>query len=242
MKFNDLNNVEKEIFNRLFAYFNQNINPEEINILINDEYAKKKRITIYQTQFNSIIFTDISLYKEIKNEIDKINNNKISISELKAVLSDHSFTKDSDTHCLFLNPERFKKIDTPLDYQIKEINKNNKEQMIKLKKRCSKYDLEQAQVSLKDPYILGCFNKNELISVASYWYWGEGLADIGIITHPEYRKMGIGKAIISNLCEQGININRINLYRHDENNTVSRKLGLSLNFEEKMIIETCRII
>lgn len=242
MKFNDLDQFEKEIFNRLFEYFNQKTNLDRINILINDEYDKQKRITIYQTPFNSIIFTYSFLYKEIKNVIDKINNKKISISKLKAVLKDHSFSEEIDTHCLFLNPKRFKSIDTPLNFQIKQINKNNEDQFIKLKKSCSKHDLEQAQVSIEDPYILGCFNQDKLISAASYWYWGEGLADIGVITDPEYRKMGIGKAIISNLSQHGININKINLYRHDANNTASRKLALSLNFEEKMIIETCRII
>lgn len=90
--------------------------------------------------------------------------------------------------------------------------------------------------------MVGCFDKDKLVSIDSYWFWGDGLADIGIVTYPDYREKGIGKALISYLCNYGFKLDRINVYRHNEKNLASRNLALSLNFEQKMTIETTKIL
>ncbi|MDZ7671822.1 MAG: GNAT family N-acetyltransferase [Halanaerobiales bacterium] len=164
------------------------------------------------------------------------------MDQLKDLFNNHNFTDEPNTHCLFLNPESHETVNPPKDYKIRKIDKSFKNKFNELKKECSKDDLEEAQVSLDDDYIVGCFYNNKLISAASYWFWGEGLADIGVITHPEFRKNGLAKAIISYLTLKGIELNRINIYRHAADNKASKRLALAMNFQEKMIIETTKLI
>ncbi len=237
------NNFDNLAFERLFKYFDQDINSKRINILKNKDYDKENRISIYQTPFNSIIFTCSSFYEKIVKKI-KINdfNKKISMDQLKDIFDNQNFTDEQNTHCLFLNPESHKTVSPPKDYKIREIDKSFKDKFNELKKECSKDDLKEAQVSINDDYIVGCFHNNKLVAAASYWFWGQGLADIGVITHPEFRKKGLSKATISYLTLQGIELDRINIYRHAADNKASKRLALAMNFQEKMIIETTKLL
>lgn len=243
MHFKDLNKFDKNIFNRLFAYYDNNINPKLINVLENKEYNKDNRLTIYQTPFNSIIFASSYTYKVIKEKIKQnIGKRKIYLDDLKSLLDYNNYNDEDNTLCLFLNPENKISINPPRDLKMKTLTEDHKKSFIEFKKETASADLEEGQVSIEDPVVVGCFDKDKLVSVASYWFWGDGLADIGIVTHPDYRQKGIGKALISNLCDYGFELDRINVYRHNEKNLASRNLALSLNFEQKLIIETTKIL
>ncbi|MGM0445849.1 MAG: GNAT family N-acetyltransferase [Bacillota bacterium] len=237
------NNFDNIVFERLFKYFDHDIDRDKINIVKNEDYDEESRISIYQTPFNSIIFTCTSFYENMveKIKIDDFNK-KISMDQLKNTFDNQSFTDEQNTHCLFLNPESHEIVSSPKDCIIKEIDKRFKDKFNELKKECSKDDLEEAQVSIDDDYVVGCFYDNKLIAAASYWYWGEGLADIGVITHPNFRKKGLAKSTISYLALQGIELDRINIFRHAADNKASKRLALAMKFQEKMIIETTKLI
>ena len=83
---------------------------------------------------------------------------------------------------------------------------------------------------MEDDIAVGCFDGEKLISVASYWFWGDFLADIGILTAPAYRGKGIGRAVVGYLCKIGIEMGRINVYRHSNVNRASDKLSSALGF------------
>ena len=48
--------------------------------------------------------------------------------------------------------------------------------------------------------IYGLFHNGQLMAYASHPYWGEIIADIGVLIHPDYRSRGLGKAVVSLLC------------------------------------------
>ena len=234
-------NFENQVFNRLFDYFGQKINKDKINIIKKEKYDKENRISIYQTPFNSIIFSCSSFYKLINKKINE-SDNKISLNKIKSKFDNHNFTKETNTHCLFLDPEDHKVVNPPKGYEIKVIDKKFETGFNKFKIECSKEDLNEAQVSLSDDYIVGCFYDKNLVAVVSYWYWGDNLADIGIITHPRYRKNNLAKATLSYLTLKGIKMDKINIYRHASDNESSKILALSMNFKEEMFIETTKLV
>ena len=243
MLLKDLNKFDKDVFNRLFACYDSDINPNLINVLENKEYNKDNRLSIYQTPFNSIIFASSSTYKIIKKKIKQnIEGRKIYLDDLKSILEYNNYDDGDNTICLFLNPENHINISPPNNFKIRILNEDDKNSYTEFKKETPSSDLKEGQVSIEDPIVVGCFDKEQLVSIASYWFWGKGLADIGVITHPDYRKKSIGKALISKLCNYGFELDRINVYRHNEKNIASHNLALTLNFEQKMVIETTKIL
>ncbi|MGM0438417.1 MAG: GNAT family N-acetyltransferase [Bacillota bacterium] len=138
---------------------------------------------------------------------------------------------------LFLKPNDFNNPFFENEFRISRLDKKYKRQFEKFEGECSKNDLEEALVSLEDSVVFGCFYKDKLIGIASYWFWGENIADIGVVVHPKYRQQGVGKVLVSKLCKWGINNQKINLYRHNEINKKSHFLALSLNFKNHFFVE-----
>ena len=226
--------VQKEISNLI------NVPSKFKNIIIasNEEYENKKKITIYQMKLNSIIITAPSLFDEISSNISNLEKqSRVYIDQLKKLLNLNKHKIKDKTIYLFLKPNDYNHPSFENKYRISRLDKKYKSQFEKFKSECSKKDLKEALVSLEDSVVFGCFYKDKLIGVASYWFWGEKIADIGVVVHPKYRQQGVGKVLVSKLCEWGINNQKINLYRHNEINKKSHFLALSLNFKNHFFVE-----
>lgn len=191
---------------------------------------------------NSIVITPPSLYDIISQKISDIGaDTRISIEQLKHLLNLDNHKVGNKTIYLFLNPDDYKELVFESNYTISKIDKEYEEEFEKFKSECSKKDLREGVVSLEDAIVFGCFDRNKLVGVTSYWFWGENIADIGVIIHPDYREQSIGKALVSKLCNWGINNKKINLYRHDEMNNKSHQLALSLNFKQYSYMEAMKL-
>ncbi len=243
MKFDNLNKFEKVFFKRLFNYYDNEIEPDKLNIIENKEYDKEKRVSIYQTPFNSIIFAATPIYKHIKNIIDTEKaDSSLSMVALQELTDYNNFQDEDKTICLGLNPNNYLEVESPRNFEIRKLGEKDKKAFLEFKEECPQEDLEEGQVSFADPIVIGCFDGKRITAAASYWFWGNGLADIGVVVQPEYRKKGIGRAIISRLAGYGLELDRINVYRHNALNSASHNLALSLNFEEKMVIDSTRVL
>ena len=226
--------VQKEISNLI------NVPSKFKNVIIasNEEYENKKKITIYQMKLNSIIITAPSIFDEISfiiNDLEK--QSRVYIDQLKKLLNLSKHKIKDKTIYLFLKPNDYNHPSFKNKYRISRLDKKYKSQFEKFKGECSKKDLKEALVSLEDSVVFGCFYKDKLIGVASYWFWGEKIADIGVVVHSKYCQQGVGKVLVSKLCEWGINNQKINLYRHNEINKKSHFLALTLNFKNHFFVE-----
>ena len=227
-------NIQKEISNLV----NVSVKYKDIQIVSNEKYENKKRITVYQMKFNSLIITAPSLYNSIKDVVSSMGEkSKIYIDQLKNLLNlnDHKVT--NKTIYLFLNPIDFKDSFLESRYKLSRLNEGYNTEFEKFKSEDKKKDLDEALVSLEDPVVYGCFFKDKLIGVTSYWFWEERIADIGVVVHPKYRQQGVGQVLVAKLCKWGIDHNIINLYRHDETNKNSSLLAVSLNMKEHFFVE-----
>lgn len=83
--------------------------------------------------------------------------------------------------------------------------------------------------------VVGCYYKDLLVSAASATHYWANFADLGIITHPDFRGKGLGKAVVSALTERVLKeTNKIPLYRADEiANPASFKIAQSLGYKKK---------
>ncbi|WP_193072066.1 GNAT family N-acetyltransferase [Pseudomonas sp. FME51] len=70
----------------------------------------------------------------------------------------------------------------------------------------SEEDLDGAYVELNHWRVMGLFEQEKLIAVASAYPWDDSLfADMGILTHPDYRQQGFAKLLIRALCKLILN-------------------------------------
>jgi GNAT superfamily N-acetyltransferase len=91
-------------------------------------------------------------------------------------------------------------------------------------------DVDEGYVEVTHQAAFGCFLGAQLVSAAS-GYERTGFLDIGVLTHPDFRKKGLGKAVVGALCDWSTQHNIIAQYRHNIINLGSQNIAKSLNFQ-----------
>jgi predicted GNAT family acetyltransferase len=76
------------------------------------------------------------------------------------------------------------------------------------------------------------FDGTRIVAGASTYMW-DGLVDVGVLTDPDYRGQGLGKAAVSAACAHFVDNaaeSRIVCYRHGAKHAASRGIAQSLGF------------
>lgn len=94
---------------------------------------------------------------------------------------------------------------------------------------CPPVDLALAKVNLTDPMAFGLFEP-ELVAMATFWFWGPDVADVGVLVGPQGRGRGAGRAVVTSLIGAGLRIGKAIQYRHVPSNLASARLGAALGF------------
>ena len=145
----------------------------------------------------------------------------------------------------FLYPEVFKPFPVARNYSVRRLfpEKDNPI-LLAFYDQCTAEDLDEAEIFIDepDPVIFGMFDGDQMVSYASHRYWGDKIADIGVLVHPNYRSQGLGKAVVSELCQWCIENDVVPMYRVFSGNIHSWHIQKALGFTEMVRIETLRLI
>ncbi|HEY0076947.1 MAG TPA: GNAT family N-acetyltransferase [Abditibacteriaceae bacterium] len=82
-----------------------------------------------------------------------------------------------------------------------------------LRAACEQDEWEHADIEMERHPLFGCFENECLVAVATYRIESEVAAFPGLITHPEFRGRGYGKAVLSKALEHGVNHDLLMLYQ-----------------------------
>jgi len=80
-----------------------------------------------------------------------------------------------------------------------------------------------------------------MVACASLYDW-RGFGDPGVLVHPDYRKRGLGKAVVSPICQWVLNQGRVMNYRCGSRNTGSARIAKSLGFTQYFEIEVFKLV
>jgi RimJ/RimL family protein N-acetyltransferase len=98
--------------------------------------------------------------------------------------------------------------------------------------RCSEHDLNESDISVDQETPYGVLDGSRIVAGASTFMW-DGLVDVGVLTDPDYRGQGLGKAVVSAVCAHIVanaDEPHIMCYRHAPNNLASQGIARSLGF------------
>ena len=80
---------------------------------------------------------------------------------------------------------------------------------------------------------------DRLVAVASMFEW-RGFSDLGVLTVPELRRRGTGKAVVSAMCERLLDGPRVVVYRYSLDNLGSAGVARSLALAPLGVTESVR--
>jgi GNAT superfamily N-acetyltransferase len=81
------------------------------------------------------------------------------------------------------------------------------------------------------PPVFGCFAGDRLAAAGMLERWGDQLLHVGIVTHPDYRGRGYGKAVVSAMSAHGLATGGVMHYRTLQANLPSVGIARALGFQ-----------
>jgi hypothetical protein len=81
------------------------------------------------------------------------------------------------------------------DSRIRLLSNSDHPALDDLMAACTKEERELGNVCLDQEFSLGLFKNTYLLAAASLIFDGDEIADVGVITHPQYRRSGLGKSV-----------------------------------------------
>jgi RimJ/RimL family protein N-acetyltransferase len=134
----------------------------------------------------------------------------------------------------YLYPPQFTAYKAAPPFYVRQLTDQDAEGMAALKHACDPDDVETADVEVDHDVAFGCFAdgaEGAPLVAAATGYRLTGFMDIGVLTHPAFRRRGLGKAAVSALCEWSIAREDIVVqYRCDVANVGSHSIARGLNF------------
>ena len=146
----------------------------------------------------------------------------------------------------FLDPKDFKPAPAPegfIPHYLDAQNKTENAILLDFYDQCSAEDLDEADIYIDepDPVIFGLFDGEQMVAYASHRYWENTLADIGVLVHKDYRKRGLGKAVVAELCQVCFDHDIVPMYRAMDYNTGSLRIPHALGFEMLLTVKSLKI-
>jgi len=97
---------------------------------------------------------------------------------------------------------------------------------------CSTRDWEHGGPKSDATARIGVFKDGTLAALASYNIWGDRIAHISIISHPLFRRGGLGRIAVSAITRHALDNNLVAQYRTLASNTPSLAIAKRLGFQQ----------
>lgn len=201
-------------------------------LLPDEKYAKQKMIILWHIGKHTFALFDPS-YTELLNDImvRLPVNNSLSGDNIQQVVGVNSIESRDIGLLHYLFPSDWPNLPTPHSFTVRELVLSDQEYLAALHSNCTPEEVDDGYVEINHEIVFGCFHEHELVSATS-GYRMAGFMDIGVLTHPKFRNLGLGKVVVGALCTWAIAHNIIAQYRCDVHNTGSLNLARSLKFRQ----------
>lgn len=227
-----MSEVKNAIFNYWGNYFNCNpslLDSKGTIFTYPEKLLNTNKIVFWEGNKRTVVQADLSLKEKLKFDISQ-NNVQISVRRFieDSGLND-DLSKGFDFY-FYLDPADFNPVNPPKGYIIRKLTKSDMEIMKDFENSCTRNDWKAGFVRLEHEVAYGMLHNEKLIAVTSILNFGI-LADIGIITRQDYRRKGLARAVVSEVCRWGVENKRIMQYRFNVNNQSSGNIARALGFK-----------
>ncbi len=200
-------------------------------LLPETKYAGDKVIALWHIGKHTFVQLDPACHSQLKKLIEDLPANTSLTGDLIQTKwgSEQILSRDIGlTYYLF--PPDLPEYLPSQPFILRQLTEADADAMSALHAANTPEDVDEGFVEVTHQIAFGCFLNEQLVAAAS-GYERTGFLDIGVLTHPDFRKKGLGKAVVGGLCEWANQHNIIAQYRHDIANTGSQKVARGLNFQ-----------
>jgi GNAT superfamily N-acetyltransferase len=216
------------------------------HVILEEELSGSGKIILYSIDQAAVVRLAPELASELKLAKGQANTSTtLSVSEIQSRAGGKTQAKVTSTLLdTFLDPLNFNGFPVEDEIISRRIDPENDQDILKkFYGVCTAEDLDAAEIynDDPDPVIFGLFSDGQMVAYASHRYWGEVIADIGVLVHPQYRSRGLGKSVVSVLCEWCFQHEIVPMYRVFSDHHHSRQVARALGFKEMVVIDSLQL-
>jgi hypothetical protein len=200
------------------------------SLIPDEKYADQNMIILWHIGNHTFVLFDPSCSELLKGVVAQLPlNASLSGDTIQKVSGINSITSLDLGLIYYLPPSDLSNLTTPHTFSLRELSSSDEYHLSTLHRNCTAEEVDDGYVEIDHEIVFGCFRDNELVSAAS-GYRMAGFMDIGVLTHTNFRKLGLGKVVVGALCTWAISQNIISQYRCNIHNRGSLGVAKSLNF------------
>lgn len=230
----DKNTFENTIHQNWTSYFGCPVRRADQNgttLFPESKYDGDKIIAIWHIGKHSFVQFDPAYHPRLDQLVKELPANK----SLSGEHIQNAWGKEAILSCdmglaYYLFPPDLPGYIAARPFSLRQLTEADAEYMSALHAANTPEDVDEGYVEVTHQIAFGCFLGEQLVA-ASSGYERTGFLDIGVLTHPGFRKKGLGRSVVGALCDWANQHKVIAQYRHNIINTGSQKVANSLNFK-----------
>lgn len=135
-----------------------------------------------------------------------------------------------------VEPDSFSPALPPAPYTVRQLTPDDQTAFDLFLAQCSESECAEGDVSIDHLSAFGVLEGTRIVAAASTFEWC-GFLDLGVLTDPQYRGKGLGKAAVDACARHHLSGEFIMIYRHSTKNLGSQGIAQGLHFAYYGLIE-----
>ncbi len=195
------------------------------------DFLNGKEIFYHTRLFDHIFISAGKEFIPLLSEWSDMGGRSLELDDIREKLKKMDI-EDSYPHYTYSH-ETVPSHTIPPDYNIRDIDPSDHPTIQAFLATCSDEDIEDALIDVDDPdeEIRMVFQNDAPVGYAGYRLWESGLGDVGILIHPDHRKMGLGIAAVAATTAACIANGRLPFYRTSRDNKGSAAIAEGLGYK-----------
>jgi len=230
----DKNTFERLIHENWATYFGCPVETTEqpgTTLLPESKYEGDKVIALWHIGKHTFIQLDPTFYSQLEALVTKTPNASLTGEQIEHAWGKEAISSRDTGFLYYLFPPDLPNYQPPSPFTLRQLTEADADLMSALQAANTPEDVDEAFVEVTHEIAFGCFHGDQLVAAAS-GYERTGFLDLGVLTHPDFRKKGLGKAVVGATCDWANQKGMIAQYRHNALNVNSQNVATSLNFRK----------
>lgn len=230
----DKQTFENIIYQNWTGYFGCPVEIAQQNgttLLPESKYDGDKIVALWYIGKHTFVQLDPAYFLQLDRLVKELPANTSLLGDhIEAALGKDAISSRDAGLTYYLFPQDLPNYLPVQPFSLRQLSEADADAMSVLHAANTPEDVDEGYVEVTHQIAFGCFLDEQLVAAAS-GYERTGFLDIGVLTHPEFRKKGLGKSAVGALCDWANQNGMIAQYRHDVLNTSSQNVAKSLNFQ-----------
>ena len=195
------------------------------------KYEGEKIIAHWYIGKHTFIQLDPTFFPQLEALVKALPNTSLTGEKIELTWGKEAISSRDTGLIYYLFPLDLPNYQPPSPFTLRPLTEADADLMSALQAANTPEDVDEAFVEVTHEIAFGCFHGDQLVAAAS-GYERTGFLDLGVLTHPDFRKKGLGKAVIGATCDWAHQKGMIAQYRHNALNINSQNVATSLNFRK----------